>query len=105
MLNIAGIIFSGTLFVGVGNCMTVQPMIFMQREAYYRERAAGMISVLPYALAQQLVEVMGEWAEAGAGRMPRRPAVSPTCVWSTFVPVACCTRRMLASRRGVRPCV
>ena len=36
---------------------TVQPMIFMQREVYYRERAAGMISVMPYALAQQLVEV------------------------------------------------
>lgn len=47
---------------------TVQPMIFMQREVYYRERAAGMISVLPYALAQQLVEVSGAgwgWGPGG----------------------------------------
>lgn len=57
VLNIAGVIFMGTLFVGIGNCMTVQPMIFMQREVFYRERAVGMLSVLPYTLAQQLVEV------------------------------------------------
>jgi hypothetical protein len=39
-------------FVGFENCITVQPVIAVERTVFYRERAAGMYSAIPYALAQ-----------------------------------------------------
>lgn len=57
VLNIMGVLFSSCLFLGISNCLTIQPHISMQRTVYYRERAAGMYSSLPYVAAQQLVEI------------------------------------------------
>ncbi|KAL4447582.1 hypothetical protein ABPG75_004801 [Micractinium tetrahymenae] len=57
VLNIAGVLFSSTLFVGISNCLSIQHLIAAQRTVFYRERAAGMYRVLPFALAQLLVEV------------------------------------------------
>eukprot|EP00887_Chlorella_sp_A99_P000995 scaffold5.g995.t1 len=36
-----GVLFSSCLFLGISNCLTIQPHISMQRTVYYRERAAG----------------------------------------------------------------
>ena len=44
--------YSSVLFIGVNNCATVQPVAATERTVFYRERAAGMYSALPYALAQ-----------------------------------------------------
>jgi hypothetical protein len=49
---IIGALFSAVLFVGINNCSAVQPIIATERTVFYRERAAGMYSALPYALAQ-----------------------------------------------------
>lgn len=49
---IIGAMYSAVLFVGINNCSTVQPIIATERTVFYRERAAGMYSALPYALAQ-----------------------------------------------------
>ncbi|KAK2076468.1 hypothetical protein QBZ16_000993 [Prototheca wickerhamii] len=57
ILNVAGLIFASTLFIGVSNSMSVQPIAHDQRSVMYRERAAGMYGLLPYALAQFLVEI------------------------------------------------
>ncbi|KAL6781800.1 hypothetical protein ACKKBF_B09460 [Auxenochlorella protothecoides x Auxenochlorella symbiontica] len=57
VLNIMGVIFSSTLFVGISNCLTVQHVISTQRTVFWRERAAGLYGVLPFAAAQQLVEL------------------------------------------------
>ncbi|CAB4303033.1 unnamed protein product [Prunus armeniaca] len=54
---IIGAMTSAVLFIGVNNCSTVQPMVAIERTVFYRERAAGMYSVLPYALAQVIVEI------------------------------------------------
>lgn len=44
--------YTSVLFVGVSNCSTVQPVVAIERTVFYRERAAGMYSALPYAMAQ-----------------------------------------------------
>ena len=49
---IIGAMYASVLFVGINNCSTVQPIVAVERTVFYRERAAGMYSALPYALAQ-----------------------------------------------------
>jgi len=44
--------YAAVLFVGINNCSTVQPIVSIERTVFYRERAAGMYSALPYAIAQ-----------------------------------------------------
>ncbi|KAF6148984.1 hypothetical protein GIB67_002984 [Kingdonia uniflora] len=57
-LNIVmGAMFSAVLFVGINNCSTVQPVVAIERTVFYRERAAGMYSALPYAIAQVVTEI------------------------------------------------
>lgn len=52
LLTIIGAMYAAVLFVGINNCSTVQPVVAVERTVFYRERAAGMYSELPYALAQ-----------------------------------------------------
>lgn len=49
---IIGAMYASILFVGISNCSTVQPVVAVERTVFYRERAAGMYSALPYAIAQ-----------------------------------------------------
>ncbi|KAF8393439.1 hypothetical protein HHK36_021683 [Tetracentron sinense] len=54
---IIGAMYAAVLFVGINNCSTVQPIVAIERTVFYRERAAGMYSALPYAIAQVITEV------------------------------------------------
>ncbi|KAF2301149.1 hypothetical protein GH714_020446 [Hevea brasiliensis] len=54
---IIGAMYAAVLFIGINNCSTVQPVIAVERSVFYRERAAGMYSALPYALAQVICEI------------------------------------------------
>ncbi|KAK1422491.1 hypothetical protein QVD17_25636 [Tagetes erecta] len=57
-LNIViGAMYSAIFYVGINNCQTVQPVVATERTVFYRERAAGMYSSLPYAMAQVIVEI------------------------------------------------
>lgn len=47
-----GALYSAVLFIGVQNSQTVQPAVDVERTVFYREKAAGMYSPLPYAFAQ-----------------------------------------------------
>ncbi|MFS7906157.1 putative ABC-2 type transporter [Helianthus anomalus] len=49
--------YSAVFFVGINNSQTVQPVVATERTVFYRERAAGMYSSLPYAMAQVFVEI------------------------------------------------
>lgn len=49
---IIGAMYVSVLFVGINNCSTVQPVVAVERTVFYREKAAGMYSALPYAMAQ-----------------------------------------------------
>ncbi|MQI71993.1 hypothetical protein EI017_24845, partial [Escherichia coli] len=57
MSMVIGALYGSVFFVGVNNCQTVQPVVAVERTVFYRERAAGMYSALPYAIAQVIVEI------------------------------------------------
>lgn len=52
LFNAMGSMYAAVLFIGVQNAVTVQPVVSVERTVFYRERAAGMYSALPYAFAQ-----------------------------------------------------
>lgn len=58
LLMVIGAMYASVLFVGINNCSTVQPIVAIERTVFYRERAAGMYSALPYALAQVSIYFM-----------------------------------------------
>ncbi|KAG5228963.1 ABC transporter family protein [Salix suchowensis] len=57
LFNAMGSMYAAVLFLGVQNAASVQPVVAVERTVFYRERAAGMYSALPYALAQVLIEL------------------------------------------------
>ena len=50
--NAMGSMYAAVLFLGVQNASSVQPVVDVERTVFYRERAAGMYSAMPYAFAQ-----------------------------------------------------
>ncbi|KAL2493151.1 ABC transporter G family member 29 [Abeliophyllum distichum] len=57
LLTVIGAMYLSVLFIGINNSSTVLPVIDVERTVFYRERAAGMYSALPYAMAQVVVEI------------------------------------------------
>ncbi|KAI3671594.1 hypothetical protein L1987_87333 [Smallanthus sonchifolius] len=55
--TVIGAMYAAIFFVGINNSQTVQPVVATERTVFYRERAAGMYSSLPYAMAQVIVEI------------------------------------------------
>ena len=51
-MNLLGATYSAVLFLGAANASAVQSVVAIERTVFYRERAAGMYSELPYAFAQ-----------------------------------------------------
>ena len=47
-----GVMYVANLFLGNTNTAAVQSVVAIERTVFFRERAAGMYSALPYALAQ-----------------------------------------------------
>ena len=47
--------YASVLFVGINQYSTVQPLVSTERAVFYREKAAGMYSALPYALSQVMI--------------------------------------------------
>ncbi|KAK7279559.1 hypothetical protein RJT34_24612 [Clitoria ternatea] len=56
LMNIVGGMYSVVFFLGASNTCAVQPVVAVERTVFYRERAAGMYSALPYAFAQVAIE-------------------------------------------------
>ncbi|KAG5055430.1 hypothetical protein JHK85_007940 [Glycine max] len=52
LFNAIGSMYAAVLLIGVKNASSVQPVVAVERTVFYRERAAGMYSALPYAFAQ-----------------------------------------------------
>ncbi|KAJ6414631.1 hypothetical protein OIU84_003599 [Salix udensis] len=55
--NAIGSMYAAVLFLGFQNGTAVQPVVSVERTVFYREKAAGMYSALPYAFAQALIEL------------------------------------------------
>ncbi|CAN1252377.1 Pleiotropic drug resistance protein 2 [Linum perenne] len=58
LLNLLGATYAAVLFLGASNAAAIQPVVSMERTVFYRERAAGMYSALPYAFAQVAIETI-----------------------------------------------
>ncbi|KAI4352597.1 hypothetical protein L6164_006833 [Bauhinia variegata] len=58
LLNLLGAMYSAIIFLGVVNTNSVQPVVAIERTVFYRERAAGMYSELPYSLGQVAIELI-----------------------------------------------
>ncbi|KAG7017438.1 Pleiotropic drug resistance protein 2-like protein [Cucurbita argyrosperma subsp. argyrosperma] len=58
VLNVMGAIYSAVIFLGATNASSVQSVVAIERTVFYRERAAGMYSALPYAFAQVAIETV-----------------------------------------------
>lgn len=52
LMNLLGAMYAAVLFLGATNASAVQSIVAIERTVFYRERAAGMYSPLPYAFAQ-----------------------------------------------------
>ncbi|XP_025811385.1 ABC transporter G family member 36-like isoform X2 [Panicum hallii] len=57
LFNAMGSMYAAILTIGVLNAASVQPVVSVERTAFYRERAAGMYSAFPYAFGQVLIEL------------------------------------------------
>ncbi len=51
-----GALYAAVIFLGVNNASSVQPVVAVERSVFYRERAAGMYSPMPYAMAQVCIK-------------------------------------------------
>ncbi|XP_047326220.1 ABC transporter G family member 34-like [Impatiens glandulifera] len=56
--NLLGAMYAAIFFLGATNTCTVQPIVAIERTVFYREKAAGMYSALPYAFAQVAIETI-----------------------------------------------
>lgn len=56
--NLLGATYSAILFLGASNMGSVQGVVSIERTVFYRERAAGMYSEVPYAFAQVAIEMI-----------------------------------------------
>ncbi|KAK2651460.1 hypothetical protein Ddye_011316 [Dipteronia dyeriana] len=66
LFNAMGSMYGAVLFLGIQNAGSVQPVIAIERTVFYRERAAGMYSALPYAIAQVLIGIPYIFAQAAS---------------------------------------
>nr|CAD1840726.1 unnamed protein product [Ananas comosus var. bracteatus] len=57
VFNILGVTYGSALFLGFSNASILQPVVGMERVVFYRERAAGMYSSMPNAIAQMAIEI------------------------------------------------
>ncbi|KAI0523961.1 hypothetical protein KFK09_003325 [Dendrobium nobile] len=56
LINAMGSMYCAALFLGVFHSNGVQPTVAIERKVFYRERASGMYSAMPYAFGQVVVE-------------------------------------------------
>ncbi|CAH1430816.1 unnamed protein product [Lactuca virosa] len=57
LMNMLGAMYAAVMFLGGTNTSSVQAVVSIERTVFYREKAAGMYSPLPYAFAQVAIEV------------------------------------------------
>ncbi|TYH08961.1 hypothetical protein ES288_A07G058900v1 [Gossypium darwinii] len=57
LTNAMGSMYAAVLFLGIQNASSVQPVVAVERTVFYRERAAGMYSAMPYAISQVIIEM------------------------------------------------
>ncbi|KAK4428051.1 Pleiotropic drug resistance protein 1 [Sesamum alatum] len=63
IFNAMGSMYASVFLLGQQSCMSVQPLVAVERTVSYRERAAGMYSALPFAFGQVVIEIPYTFAQ------------------------------------------
>ncbi|XP_062172265.1 pleiotropic drug resistance protein 2-like isoform X2 [Alnus glutinosa] len=58
LINLLGATYAAVFFLGATNASAVQSVVAVERIVFYRERAAGMYSELPYSFSQMAIETI-----------------------------------------------
>ncbi|CAI9091307.1 OLC1v1026298C5 [Oldenlandia corymbosa var. corymbosa] len=58
LTNLLGAMYAAVMFLGGTSTSAVQSVVAVERTVFYREKAAGMYSALPYAFAQVAIETI-----------------------------------------------
>ncbi|XP_042755335.1 pleiotropic drug resistance protein 2 [Lactuca sativa] len=58
VMNLMGAMYGAVLFLGGTNTAAVQSVVSIERTVFYREKAAGIYSPIPYAFSQVAIEVV-----------------------------------------------
>ncbi|EYU21593.1 hypothetical protein MIMGU_mgv1a000235mg [Erythranthe guttata] len=64
IFNAMGSMHASVFFLGIQIASSVQPVVSVERAVFYRERAAGLYSALPYAFGQAVIEIPYGFAQA-----------------------------------------
>ncbi|KAL8034647.1 hypothetical protein ABFX02_12G042200 [Erythranthe guttata] len=64
IFNAMGSMYASVFFLGTQIASSVQPVVSVERTVFYRERAAGLYSALPYAFGQAVIEIPYGFAQA-----------------------------------------
>ncbi|KAL7099781.1 hypothetical protein ACP275_09G107200 [Erythranthe tilingii] len=94
ILNGIGSMYGSVLFLGIQNAVAVQPVVAIERTVFYRERAAGMYSSMPYAIAQVAIEFPYVFAQAVPFGLIVYPMIGfewtvPKFLWFLFIMYLC----------------
>ncbi|RYR03043.1 hypothetical protein Ahy_B06g081876 isoform C [Arachis hypogaea] len=57
LFNAMGSMYAAVLLLGIRNSSSAQPLVFVERTVFYREKAAGMYSAFAYAFSQVVIEL------------------------------------------------
>ncbi|BBM99977.1 ATP-binding cassette, subfamily G (WHITE), member 2, PDR [Marchantia polymorpha subsp. ruderalis] len=57
LYSVMGSMYGSVVFLGVNNARQILPLVATERTVFYRERAAGMYSAIPYGIGQVLIEM------------------------------------------------
>ncbi|XP_023766490.1 pleiotropic drug resistance protein 2 isoform X1 [Lactuca sativa] len=58
VMNLMGAMYAAVVFLGGTNTAVVQSVVSIERTVFYREKASGMYSTIPYTFAQLAIEVV-----------------------------------------------
>ncbi|XP_051116369.1 pleiotropic drug resistance protein 2-like [Andrographis paniculata] len=58
LMTLLGAMYASVIFLGGTSAFSVQSVISVERTVFYREKAAGMYSALPYAFSQVAIETV-----------------------------------------------
>ncbi|PHT67077.1 Pleiotropic drug resistance protein 1 [Capsicum annuum] len=64
LFNAMGSMYAPVFFIGFQNTASVMPVVAVERTVFYRERAAGMYSAIPFAFGQAFIELPYVFAQA-----------------------------------------
>ncbi|TVU02581.1 hypothetical protein EJB05_51916, partial [Eragrostis curvula] len=85
LFDAIGTMCTSVFFIGIQNTITVQPVMDAERTVFYREKAAGIYSSYPYAIAQVMIEIPYTFIQSVLFSVVLYPMVGYKWVFTNFL--------------------